>query len=508
MPNQLKQLIIDLRQSFSCRAAGGPARLAAVAAVLAVGVSGSFAGNATEKAAKRWVIGAQVNLRAQPVLDAEVVKRLALNTEVSLLATLPGGKLCEVALPVAGESVMRGFTACQYLGTEPLSKQKINQQYLENGKLNPDYNPQQAFWLVPSYEALAAYGEYLEATRLSEEQRADIGATRSRDEEFERMKAHLAKGIFGPSPAPYAAWNELKHAASEWEQAQKEVLRAKLPKYGTSPVEELQQVANRHPQVRVALGTYDIDDVSALGLVSSIELSEIKPSLFQRMDDLAPPSELAEQVSGRFGMVHLIQTRGREQGSGDNKWIVPGSWDIGQVVKSLTRPVTRNTLFRDGRLLAENTRLKRSFLEWSEADSPMCDGYTDGYAFGDSDPKIWTGYGLGKEGYRESLKRNPKNSLMYFYTRTPLPENKVVVSTTRQKLEREATGFVAATTFHFDLNGDGIPDISVWEGSGQAAGHMDGPTKTDDAHQRIFFANIAGRWYVLGRDSFGYGCGC
>lgn len=508
MSNRLKQLVSDLRQSFGHRVAGGRTGVAAMAAVLAVGVSGSFAGNEAGKSGKRWVVGTQVNLRAQPALDAEVVMRLALNTELDLLATLPGGKFCEVALRSHGDDAARGFTACQYLGSEPLSKQKITRQYLENGKPNPDFNPQQAFWLAPSYEALSAYGEYLEVTELSDEQRLDAAHPRLPDEEFERMKAHLAKGIFGPAAAPYPAWDDLKRAAGEWEMARKEVLSAKLPKYGTNPVDELQLVANRHPQVRAAIGMYEIDDVSALGLVGSIELPSVKASLFQRMDDLAPPGEQAEQVSGRFGIIHLVQTRGREIGRGEDKWAVAGTWDVGQVTRSLTRPVTRNTLFRDGRLLASSTHLKRSYIEWSESDGPMCEGYADGYAYGDSDPKIWTGYGLGEEGYRESLKRNPKNSLMYFYTRTPLPEHKVAVSTTRQKLAREATGFVAATTFHYDLNGDGIPDLAVWEGSGQAAGHLDGPTTTDDAHQRIFFANIAGRWYVLGRDSFGYGCGC
>ena len=61
---------------------------------------------------------------------------------------------------------------------------------------------------------------------------------------------------------------------------------------------------------------------------------------------------------------------------------------------------------------------------------------------------------------------------------------------------------------HFDLDADGHPDLVAWEGVGRGPGHLDGETKTDDAWYRLFFVNIAGRWVVLGADSFSYGCGC
>ena len=100
------------------------------------------------------------------------------------------------------------------------------------------------------------------------------------------------------------------------------------------------------------------------------------------------------------------------------------------------------------------------------------------------------------------------NKLVYFFTKTPLPQQTTSVSVVKQKLNRAKTGFVAATEFHFDINSDGIPDIIVWEGAGIGPGHLDGPTKTDDAWYRIFFVNIAGHWHLLGTDSFSYGCGC
>ncbi|HLF98410.1 MAG TPA: hypothetical protein VI457_14820 [Methylococcaceae bacterium] len=495
--------------STHCRNTGaGRAGTLALAALLLAGAPLSFAAIEGGNGARRWISGSLVNLRAQPLANAKVVKRLALNAEVDLLATLPDGKFCEIAQLEKGETKARGFAACQYLGSAPVSMENTSRQYLEDGGPNPNYNPQRAFWLTPSYQALVAYGEYLEETQLSPEERNDLAHPRPPVEEFERMKAHLAKGIYGPTPKPYPDWAALKRSAREWEAKRKAVLAAKGSENASDAHDELQSAASPFQHVQAVLGTHDIDTVKTLSLVNAISLPAVEVSLFRRMDELAPPGERAEQVSGRFGIIHTVRTGGREAGSGAEKWPVSGSWDFAQVSQSLTQPVTRNVLFRDGSIATNETHLKHSFIEWSESEGPMCEGYSDGYAYGDSDRQIWIGYGLGEEAYRESLKRNGENSLMYFYTRDPLPEQEAIVTKSRQKLDRDATGFVAATTFYFDLNSDDIPDIAVWEGTGRAQGHLDGEPQTDDAYQRLFFANMAGHWRVLGSDAFGYGCGC
>lgn len=504
MPNRLKQRVAELRQSF-CRRLDRPVvemAAMAVGALLAVGVSGSFADDAANTGERRWVVGSRVNLRAEPALDGEVLRRLALNTEVGLLATLPGGQFCEILVTDAGGR-SRGFTACRYLAGEPVSPRKIGRPYLESGGPNPDFDPVQAFWLAPSYEALAAYGEHLEATKLAPGERHERQAPRPPVAEFERMKAHLAKGIYGPSPLPYPGWNEFRRSAAAWQNERQQIVGARLRKYSTDPAEELQVVTNRYAQMRDALGLYHLDAGQVLGLVNGIELPAAAPSLFRSMDELAAPGEPVEQVSGRFRIIHTVSTRGRDAERGEE-----GVWDVGSVSKALTRPVVKHTLFRDGTLAAVPTHLKRSAVEWSNVDGPMCDGYEDGYAYGDSDPQIWVGYGIGEEAYRQSLSRKPKHSLFHFHMRSALPTHQAAVASTQQVLDRHATGFVGATTFHYDLDGDGIADLAVWEGSGQADGHLDGPPQTDDAYQRLFFANIAGRWHVLGQDRFGYGCGC
>lgn len=504
MSHRLKQIVGNLRQSIATRFGSTTTQFGGLvlASLLAVGVSGSFAGDEEPASGKRWVTASLVNLRATPGEDGEVLKRLALNTEIELLSAPAGSQYCEIRLRSPGGGEMRGFAACRFLAGEPLSKRRIAMPYLDYGKNNPDYDPQRAFWLEPSYAALSAYGDYLESTRLSEQQRFDPEVPRPRDAEFERMKSHLALGVYGPVPVAYPAWSELKRVASAWERERAQIVGSKIRKYGTEQSEELQAVASRHAR-NSAVTDFGQQELQALGLVASIELPAVKPSLFKRADELAPPSEAADQVSGRFRIVHTVQTRGRKGARGEE-----GVWDIGEVTASLTRPVMRNVLFRDGAVAAAPSHLKRTYVEWGSVDGPMCEGYEDGFAWGDADPAIWVANGFGEAAYAQSHKRNAKGSLMSFYTRDPLPAEKPVVSITRHQLDRERTGFIAATQFHYDLNGDGIPDIAVWEGVGRGPGHLDDPTNTDDAWRRVFFANVAGRWVVLGQDSFGYGCGC
>ena len=59
-----------------------------------------------------------------------------------------------------------------------------------------------------------------------------------------------------------------------------------------------------------------------------------------------------------------------------------------------------------------------------------------------------------------------------------------------------------------DLDGDGIPDLLVWEGQGKGPGHLEGITTTDDRWLKVTLVNLGGRWKVLASDAFDYGCGC
>jgi hypothetical protein len=430
-----------------------------------------------EDTPQRWVTASQVNLRAEPSLQASVLQRLALNTRARLLRTLPEGPFCEIELPAAGgAAALKGFVACQFLGTAAVVRGQLSQPLLPDGSPNPGFNPVRSFWLAPSWAGLEAYGMQLMQKHVPGEpyEEAHRRQPRPSDAEFERMKQHLAKGIHGPKPAPLLPWDHIKAAA---------------PPAPNAKVEQPWNDGSLPQRV--------------------IELPSVKPSLFTGAHELAAAGTPAEELSGHFHIVHTYDTRrGRDMG-GEVGW-VDGLWDIGRVRVALTQPLLLHTLLRDGRILTQRTHASRSQVLWGRVDGPMCEGWLPGFAHGDADPRLWRSIGVDAAARAQVLQQAglADGALMRWITRQPLPRTQATVQSQQQRLARANTGFVSATQWHFDLDGDGTPDLAVWEGVGHGPGHLDGPTSTDDAWKRVFFVNLAGQWHQLGSDEFAYGCGC
>jgi len=375
------------------------------------------------------------------------------------------------------------------------------QAQLADGSRNPQYDPARLFWLAPSWAGLEAYALQLNETRLppaidvAAAERRDAFA-RAPDATLERMKAHLAQGIHGPAAPRFVAWDEIGRQARAL---------AATPERAAGDDQRWTTLGNQ-------LGLWvpfanQYQDLTtgprlAAGLVQAIALPTATPSWFKEAGDIAALGEDAAQLSGRFAVVHSYRTQPRAPKSELN-WTFDGLWDIGAVTVALTRPILRNTLFRDGRITSAPTHASRKQITWGGSEAPMCHGWLPGFAYGDADARLWE-----SDRDRAALKLHPKDSLVGLHTRRALPLNSAppVVQTIR--LDRAATGFVSATQMHFDLDGDGHADLVAWEGVGRGPGHLDGETKTDDAWYRLFFVNIAGRWVVLGADSFSYGCGC
>ena len=365
---------------------------------------------------------------------------------------------------------------------------KIVTPLLPDGQPNPSYDPVRAFWLAPSWARLEVYGAQLgESLKTRSGTPADRPAPPERpaDAELDRMKAHLAKGIYGPAPAPLPLWDDVRRLARADAYGQLSGVLA----LGNPPFDPAQGGAAR-----------------LAGLVSALELPAIRPSRFRHASEVAPPGESVEGLSGRFHIVQTYRTAGRELGG--DLGTVDGVWDIGRVTVALTQPVVRTTVFRDGRLRSSVVRPSDTRVLWGASDAPMCDGYVDGFAHGAADARIWRYFGADFEPDTAILKRNPAGALLSISTRSALAANEAPPVVTSYALERERTGFVRGTWLHFDLDADGVFDLAVWEGTGTGPGHMGEVPKTDDAYYRLFFANIAGRWHVLGTDLFSYGCGC
>ena len=449
----------------------------------------------------RWISGSGVNVRSEPSLSAPVLARLALNAKVERVGTSTAAGFCELRWTAAGGAAMHGFTACRYLAEAATDVQRLGQAMLPDGSRNPQYDPARLFWLAPSWPGLEAYAMQLNETRLppavdqASAQRRDA-FVRAPDDPLERMKAHLAQGIHGPAPVRFVPWDDIQRQA-----------RALAATRERGSVDDQRWTALGNQLGLWVPFANQYQDLStgprlAAGLVQAIALPTATPSWFKEAGDIAALGEEAAQLSGRFAVVHSYRTQPRAPKSEVN-WTFDGLWDIGAVTVALARPVVRTTLFRDGRLTSATTHASRKQITWGGSDAPMCHGWIPGFAWGDADARLWD-----SDRDRAALKVHPTGSLVFFHTRLALPVKTTppVVQTIR--LDRAATGFVRATQLHFDLDGDGHPDLVAWEGVGRGPGHLDGETKTDDAWYRLFFVNIAGRWHVLGADSFAYGCGC
>lgn len=449
----------------------------------------------------RWISGSGVNVRSEPSLSAPVLARLALNAKVELVGTAAAAGFCELRWTAADGTAMHGFTACRYLAEAATDVQRLGQAMLPDGSRNPQYDPARLFWLAPSWPGLEAYAMQLNEARLppvadtASFQRRDT-FVRAPDEQLERMKAHLAQGIHGPVAPRFVAWDEIQRQARSLA-ATPERPSADDQRWTTLGESLGLWVPFSNQYQDAAIGAR-----LAAGLVQAIALPTASPSWFKEARDIAGLGEDTAQLSGRFAVVHSYRTQARMP-AGNTGDMFEGLWDIGAVTMALTRPVVRTTLVRDGRLASTTTHASRKQITWGTTDPPMCHGWIPGFAYGDAEARLWD-----SDRDRAALKVHPTGSLVFFHTRRALAVSAAppVVQTIR--LDRAATGFVRATQLHFDLDGDGHPDLVAWEGVGRGPGHLDGETKTDDACYRLFFVNIAGRWHVLGADSFAYGCGC
>jgi hypothetical protein len=373
-----------------------------------------------------------------------------------------------------------------------------------------DYNPERAFWMSPGWPALEQYADHIKT-------RAPARGPWPRDEALERMKSHLALGIHGPRQASYNDWAALKRKAQQYAELDLELGR--LKKQGKKAEQDVGRVNGQMVQLanelQHAIGiwgplhdgiSYDGGAARVVQLVNALEFPTVAPSLFKSESAIAPPGASAEEASGRFGIVfrQLVSKRPVPTNPDDSS---AGLYDMLARTQLLARPVQRVQVFTDGRLKNEASHLRATETLWREVDEPQCQGWVPGFGFGAADSGVWRYFEpMAREEEKQNL--NPPGSLFAFYTNATIPAGSARRVETQMKMNRDATGFVLGTHRHFDIDGDGSADLSVWEGMGKGPGHLDGMTTTDDRWYRLALVNINGMWKVLGSDVFAYGCGC
>lgn len=458
---------------------------------------------------QRWVTGNGLTLREAARGDAPVLARLSLNSVVRLVREVPGGAYCEVQ-PANGAP---GFTACRYLAPAPVVLARLRGIGHDGQADEAGYDPHRLFELHPGWPALLEYAESLNKAKAG----APGQEPWPRDEVLERMKAHLALGIHGPRPKPYPDWASLKRKAQQYVDTDHEWRRLTAPNQGPSTEAPRREALMGQLAADLEAGTGLSgplhDRTSADGgalriaqLVRALEMPTVQPSLFHSEAELAPPGADAEQAGGRFGIVFRQLVRPRPVPAGPDE-PGPGLYDMLSRTQALVRSVQRVQLFADGRLSMAPSVLRSSETLWHDVEERECAGWVPGFAFGAADSPIWRYFGA-EAAANEKTSTNPPGSLYAFYTTIEMPRGPAKVVTTEVALNRAATGFVGGTHRHFDLDGDGVADLSVWEGQGKGPGHLDGMTLTDDRWYRLVLVNIGGVWKVLGSDTFGYGCGC
>jgi|JI9StandDraft_2_1071091.scaffolds.fasta_scaffold61918_1 uncharacterized protein YgiM (DUF1202 family) len=442
---------------------------------------------------RHFIIGSLVNVRSAPSINAPIVGRLVVNTSVKIKDTTAGSGFCEISY----ELEKTGYIVCRLIGNEPIAQRDIGDPFDQKGNPNPLYSATKAFWLKPSVDNLLAAGKHFEALMLKPgefdaEQKAAVENGRLTKirrfaiPEFEAMKNFMrngVKGFFGVTQ------NETYRLSPKWKEIKK---IASSDSNSSSLSSEAELINNLHPMWGLRS--------TPMELIRALELPPTKSSYFVDAGHLLPPHITTETASAQFDIPYrAIVTSGP-------KWIpaghyndgyVFGAWDVGAIETNLVSEVKKHTLHRDGRILSETSSIPGGRYPDVDADGDSCNL---GYSWGDAGDSI-------NRAVFGSTQTNEKteNRLFYFYSKQDLPRAQAKVIRAKKKFS--SARFIAAETLAFDIDGDGVSDIFVWEGTGISEQEIHDPGSAQ-ANYRMVFVNISGEWHLFLVDEFLYGCGC
>jgi hypothetical protein len=409
---------------------------------------------ATAGPPQKWVQGSWINVRAAADNHAAVLTHWTVNTEVQLLQQ--SGDWCQAQGPDAPQ----GYVACKLLGDRMLTLHDVERRAHEE---NPDADPMRAFWIAPSVARFIEAGTHLNQTLLNEKQQARQNAThqplRWPVPEFEAMKQRMADGV------PLRPDDEIKL----------------LPLSAAA----------------AALDQRDTEQRDAAPVVRELlrqgQLRPPKSSLFTRGGEvmIATQGDIdgVAAVTGQPLKVRVL--RGPRWFQGNNDEGIDGFWDVGAISAQLAVPAVLHTVTDDG--------LVGAALRGAETLEPNgyegCAGELPGLP---NDTSALADY--------PRLNERP---LVAFYLAKPLPSRKVKVLTWALRIadpgadaqqhdgveKAEQPPPLRVTLNDIDLNGDGIPDIAVWQS--EFAGAIDADS---EVAWKAYFLNIGGVWFYAGYD--------
>jgi hypothetical protein len=504
----------------------------------------------------RWISGSYVNVRSQPSLGAEIVEHLVANTPVKLMSQQED--FCEIAW---GNN-QHGFVACKLLGDKALRLEDIGTKPKYDEKPNPLYSPQRAFWIEPTVERLFDAGEYFRVTMLPAGQlkaendfvqnywnnleKISQGGNvpelkRFHLPEFDAMKKLMADGVIAPRSqyAPLMSWESIRSQINSIQT---------LPKAAQS-----QRLLGLAPYLATDHGLNVV-------MYEHIKLPTAKPSFFKSVEEIGRPSAGAEQLSAQYQIPHRVTVLDKPMWGGDNNSypILMGAWDIGKVESRLTRPVYEVALGIDGEIavgetVAETQRLKSENTcegEFKKVTSKTLEIEKPLIFFRLGAPPTFTKAKvtikklnkftleddlefeqtlaaqrktIERENAREVNSFKADNGLNRFNAAAKpgmlvpldsLPQPNLAPAPDLPKEKVAYTKFVATseqddshlelTTARIDIDRDGVIDLFVWD---DGIDRYDHQWPGNMARTRLFFANVAGQWYLLDTDEE-HACGC
>ena len=416
----------------------------------------------------QWVSGSFVSVRAAASKTAAVVDRLIINTPVTVVAQ--SEDFCEITWGTQ----QRGFIACNFLTTKPVSLADVGSETLPDGNPNPDYSPTRAFWLEPSYNRLLKAGYFFDNTVLPKKQR-DLESKRTDPAtgklaqirrfsipEFDAMRALLSKGVIVPKTVavPPRMW-DIKN----------------------TPLFQ----GESEPRMAAFNWAYQ-----------QIKLPLAKPSYFKNANEIASPKVGADAISAQFEIVWSLQATKPPYWSegGVMEPSIVGAWDIGDVRQQLAQPIYTIALDGAGRIMSAKSHMQETGMFGGEM--PVCTPTL-------TKRIVWP-KGNGVPAWPAGNELPPLLRLMH-----PLPFTQAKISVEKQTLVTprnldSGVEFVSANMTGIDLDGDGIDDVAVWKAITRQYQDLD-PGFPYYYPLTVIFVNVQGNWLFLECDD-GYEVFC
>lgn len=414
---------------------------------------------------QRYVQASRVPLRSTPSAASAAQGYMTTNIQVRLLTDK--GEWCEVQ---DVESQVRGFFLCKYLANKPLTLAEIQSHLVDAAPTKISDRERldwlsRAFWVEPSLTKWIAVGTAMESVLLSAEtsQKEIVGqkALRFKVPEFEAMKKRLTQGVVSKEIVDLSSGiavdniEYLKNARS----------KMKLPKISPSLFKKGDAFAMVGPPFSVS----DLD----IGIPLVERLSQSNNFAYRVIEtmpaEFTGPQFQSDSPSLQLTKINLKKRpRSLFLRISEPNYIVSGAWDVSQVNVTFDKLPKLQGITRKG----EPTEAGVEAVTMAVGKQGSSCG----------------GSGISVKVREISAKdKAPWSSALMSWVGSPAVAGK---STVRTRKFKGANEWEALVIDDIDLDGDGIPDYSVWNGRYQ-------PQISAQGIWQAVFANVSGNWVVV-----------